>query len=321
VEGREPEGASRTSERWSQSLSARFERECHELGQLSAQAKLRLDLKGPDVYRQAFDAYRGPTSRKPYFERKWLSLRLSAIKRGMVVDSSVTPSFLASITGWLCPVTLQMFCRDARSPDNPSVDRLANEFTYVAGNICVLSRRANRAKGERCFEDVLRLAKAEQHCDGLTPQEWSRLASLMYGAWARQRQDDPYLVPLAALPPPNVFITTSQLTQSLLTYYYSSPERHAEGTALFLRITQAAGCGASLFDELREKLTAGLAVEQYAGDAWLRPDVFRALTVWFDACRPSLVPLMERLADRRTAQVADPVATLEWPTAKSRQGR
>ncbi len=282
---------------------------------------MRLDPRGSDAYRRAHEAYRGPTSRKPYFERKWLSLRLSAVKRGMVVDDSVTPRFLASITGWTCPVTLQMFSRDARSPDNPSVDRLANEFTYVAGNICVLSQRANRAKGERCFEEVLRLARAEHDGDGLAPREWSRLASLMYGAWARQRNADPYMVPLAALPPPNVFITISQLTQSLLTYYYSSPARFAEGTTLFLRVTQAAGCSASVFNELRERLTAGFAVEQHAGDVWLRPDVFGALSVWFDACRLSIVPLMECLADRRTAQVADPVATLEWPTAKALQGR
>ena len=40
-----------------------------------------------------------------YNGRKLLSLRLSAIKRAMVVDASVTPAFLERITGERCPVT------------------------------------------------------------------------------------------------------------------------------------------------------------------------------------------------------------------------
>jgi hypothetical protein len=306
-------GDGQTSGHEQQDSSEAFKRECVELGQLSAASRLRLDAKGPEAYREAHLTYRGPKSRKPYFERKWLSLRLSAIKRGMLVDGSVTPQFLAQTTGWLCPVTLQMFSRDDRSPDNPSVDRLSNEFTYVAGNICVLSRRANRAKGERSFEEVLRLAQTKQPSDGLSPQEWSRLASLMYGVWARQKRHDPYLIPLAALPAPHIFITVSQLAQSLLTHYYSAPERHDEGTALFLRVTRAAGCGEQRFSSVREQLTAALSEAEYAGDAWLHSAVFDAFSTWYDACRLLLVPLMERLADARAAQYVDPVATLEWP--------
>jgi hypothetical protein len=138
----------------------------------------------------------------------------------------------------------------------------------------------------------------------------------MYGAWAHQKKDDPYLIPLAALPAPNIFITVSQLTQSLLTHYYSTPDGQAEGTALFLRVTRAAGRDEALFHELREQLTTALADEEYVGDAWLRAAVFDAFCRWYDACRTSLVPLMERLGAAHTAKFEDPVATLEWPATQ-----
>lgn len=103
-----------------------------------------------------------------YFERKWLSLRLSAVKRGMVVHATVTPAFLGRVVPARCPVTLEPFDIDGKSPRNPSIDRLVNEVTYLAGNVCALSLRANRAKGERSFEEVARvaLASSDQHGPG-----------------------------------------------------------------------------------------------------------------------------------------------------------
>ena len=163
-----------------------FEQECRALGEACAAARMRLDERTPDAFKQAFRGYQGakaPTA--DYFERKCLSLRLSAVKRGMVVDATVTPAFLARVVPARCPVTLEPFDIDGKSPGNPSIDRLVNEVTYLAGNVCALSLRANRSKGERTFEEVAHIAQAGLDQHGLESVEWMRLASLMYGAWGQ----------------------------------------------------------------------------------------------------------------------------------------
>ena len=84
-----------------------FEQECEAVGRASAAAKLRLDEAAPETYQRAYRKYKGPVARQDYFVRKCLGLRLNAIKRGMVVDPSVTPDHLRYITDGICPVTLE----------------------------------------------------------------------------------------------------------------------------------------------------------------------------------------------------------------------
>lgn len=287
--------------------------ECTSLGLACAQARMRLDDRGPESYQAAFGAYRGPKKFPAYFARKWLSLRLSAVKRGMVVDQTVTPDFLARITDGRCPVTLDAFDIQGKSPHNPSVDRLVNEVTYVAGNICVLSMRANRAKDDKTFEDVAALAQAGAPADGLEPLEWMRLASLMYGAWATFRQCDPYLLPLAAMPGPRMFMSTSQVVQLLLTRQCQVGANQAESTSLWLEVTREGGGVAPQFLELQTALSETLTEEDYPGNAWLHARVFDAFEAWFNGCRRAVIPFVEGLLQGQQDRRADPVARLLWP--------
>lgn len=292
-----------------------FVDECKALGQACAQARMRLDERGPGPYQAGFRSYDGPKKFPSYFARKCLSLRLSAVKRGMLVDPTVTPEFLELITNGRCPVTLEELDIQGKSPQNPSVDRLVNEVTYLAGNICVLSMRANRAKGEKTFEEVAALAQAGEPSGGLEPLEWMRLASLMYGAWARAiKQGDPHLLPLAAIPGRGMFMSTSQVVQLLLTRFCQAGAGQTEALARWLELTQEGGGHVSQFQELQAALYEALAEEDYPGDAWLHAEVFNAFVGWFNACHRAVIPFIERLLHEQQERRADPVARLLWPT-------
>jgi len=297
-----------------------FEAECKSLGRACAQARMRLDDRGPDLYREAFASYQGPRTFPAYFARKWLSMRLSAVKRSMLVDPTVTPAFLERVTDGRCPVTLEDLDINGRSKQNPSVDRLVNEVTYLAGNVCVLSMRANRAKGDRNFEEVVALAQAGEPSGGLNPVEWMRLASLMYGAWARAyKQADPYLLPLAAVPGPGMFMSTSQVVQLLLTRHYRPSGPHEAATGRWLEMTRRSGCSEATFATLKDLLAAALAEEDHPGDAWLHGEVFEAFASWYRQCQTVVVPDVEKLLRSQQERKAEPVATLNWPTTSRYQ--
>jgi hypothetical protein len=298
-----------------------FERECLELGRASAAAKLRLDVRGPEPYRKAFESYRGPKAIPSYFERKRLSLRLSAVKRAMVVDPTITAEFLARITDGRCPVTHEVLDIEGRSPNNPSVDRLVNEVTYIAGNICVLCIRANRAKAELTFEQVAEIAQSGEPSSGLEPVEWMRLASLMYGAWARaQKRADPYLLPLAAIPGRGLFMSTSQVVQMLLTRHATAGSDEAAVLERWLGLTEEGGGTEQHFLDFFAALRAALAEERHPGNAWLHGHVFEGFVHWYSECRGAVAPAVESLLQAYQSRVNDPVAVLDWPTGSRYQG-
>jgi len=116
------------------------------------------------------------------FERKWLQLRQSALRRGRVVDESVTPEFIASIDHPICPVTLVEMTHSTRLDTDWSVDRVNNHGAYADGNLVIMSVRANRAKDRKVYWEVARIAEEKCDQDGLTAKEWGRLKCIMLGA-------------------------------------------------------------------------------------------------------------------------------------------
>lgn len=115
------------------------------------------------------------------FERKWLQLRQSAIRRGRVVDESVTPEFIASIDHPICPVTLVEMTHSARQDTDCSVDRVNNEGAYSDGNLVVMSVRANRAKGSKTYQALESILSGQSEDPGLSKEEWARLRCIMHG--------------------------------------------------------------------------------------------------------------------------------------------
>ncbi|MBB1162671.1 hypothetical protein [Aquariibacter albus] len=295
--------------------AAAFNAECIAIGRESAAAGFRIVPKLPTAYQDAFDNYRGPEKKPSYFESKLLSLRLSALRRGMVVDSAVTIEFLQRITVAQCPVQRKRFrLKSGSSERNPSLDRLVNEVTYRAGNICALTQQVNRVKGDLSFDEVLQVAQARKDHAGLMPAEWLRLASLMYGAWARAyKQDDLYLLPLAAIPGPGMFMSTSQAVQLLLTRHFSKGGNASAATGLWLGLTRQSDCKDDLFLEFRVLLAAALSEERYPEDVWQRDAVFGTFARWYLACRDAVDAQVEVALHRHHERLADPAAELDWP--------
>ncbi len=297
----------------SQADTSTLKSEARELGHLLAAARLRLPEGAPQELQESFKEYRGPKGFLPYFERKWLSLRFSALKRGMVVDPSVTPAFLEKVSSSECPVTLEPLSVQGPEVQKPTVDRLVNEVGYRAGNICMLSRRANHAKADYTFEDVLQIAVKAEPFRGLDAAEWARLTSLMYGAWAHAyKKADPYLIPLSAIPGEGMFMSTSQVVQLLLLRHFGVGGPRKKATATWLRMTRASGATDGLFLDLRDALTAALSDAARPADAWTQPQVFDAFVQWYRICQLEVVPELEALLSVRQEKLGDENAFANW---------
>ncbi len=112
--------------------------------------------------------------------RQWLQLRLHAWHRGRAFElGQITPHYLGQIDVPLCPIT-----RKPLRGGEGSIDRVCDQAGYAAGNLAMMSVRANRAKGAlRWDEALVNAARAEAAAGGshggLDAAAWSRLAVLM----------------------------------------------------------------------------------------------------------------------------------------------
>ena len=153
----------------------------HDLYRLT---RLSDGIDWPQNVREGFEharAQRTPRSSADVYKRKWLQLRLSALERGRFVSDGVTPHYLRRIDVPECPVLRIALTRSTLEDSDWSVDRLNNDAAYAPNNLAVMSTRANRAKGDRDFAEVLRLSQLDRPTDGLEPVQWLRLAALMLG--------------------------------------------------------------------------------------------------------------------------------------------
>jgi hypothetical protein len=138
-----------------------------------------------DGYR-AFGSEKNKTSRVPdRYIRKWLQIRYGALRRGKHFAADVTPQYIEQITppSGRCPVTDLPFTYSQDEPTDWSVDRANNARGYVRGNILIISRAANAAKGDRSLDEIRVLASGDRTTDGLTPVEWDRLGQLVEPAF------------------------------------------------------------------------------------------------------------------------------------------
>ena len=121
--------------------------------------------------------------------RKWLQLRLHAWLRGRSVELvQVTPNYLQQIDVSHCPITRVALSRALLSASDASVDRVRNDAGYAAGNLVVMSTRANHAKAACGYRDALRVVEGiEAGAAGATvpaidalrgADEWVRIAVL-----------------------------------------------------------------------------------------------------------------------------------------------
>src|SRR5882724_473504 len=97
--------------------------------------------------------------------RKWLQLRLHAWLRGRSVELvQLTPNYLQQIDVSHCPVTrmaLSSATLDGSGSD-ASVDRVRSDAGYAAGNLAVMSTKANHAKAALGYRQAWQLSQQLQ---------------------------------------------------------------------------------------------------------------------------------------------------------------
>jgi hypothetical protein len=162
--------------------------------------------------------------------RKWLQLRLSAWRRGKPFESTqVTPNFLAQIDVPSCPITRATLTHASGAGSDASVDRVGNHAGYAAGNLAVISTRANQAKADLTCRDALNVVKQLEASgldtlDGLDALQWSRLAVLMSYV-TPVAHDEAACLPLLVLPPNRLrLLNPVQALQAVVTLAFTQPQ-------------------------------------------------------------------------------------------------
>jgi len=116
--------------------------------------------------------------------RKWLQLRLHAWLRGRGVELvQVTPNYLQQIDVSHCPITRAPLSSATMEGSDASIDRVRSDASYAAGNLVVMSTKANHAKAAYGFRDALQFMKQIEAgdlggIDGLSAAQWARVAVL-----------------------------------------------------------------------------------------------------------------------------------------------
>ena len=161
--------------------------------------------------------------------RKWLQLRLGAWMRGKAFElMQVTPGFLERIEVASCPITGRPLTHGAGSDSDASVDRVNNQAGYAAGNLAVMSVRANQAKSDYGWRDCAAFARQVEAgrldaIDGLDARQWARLAALT-SLCTPMGHREAATMPLLVLPPPRLrLLNPVQALQALLTLAFARP--------------------------------------------------------------------------------------------------
>jgi hypothetical protein len=141
------------------------------------------------------------------FVRKWLQLRLHAWLRGRSVElHQVTPNYLAQIDVRHCPITRVELSTATLEATDASIDRVRNDGGYAAGNLAVISRKANHAKAAHGFREALAVVRRLEDTPtvggvgGLTLAQWSRVAVLCSFVETLSHEEA-CAVPMLVLPP------------------------------------------------------------------------------------------------------------------------
>jgi hypothetical protein len=177
--------------------------------------------------------------------RKWLQLRFSAWRRGKPFEGTqVTPNFLAQIDVPVCPITRAVLTQASGAGSDASVDRVGNHAGYAAGNLAVMSTRANQAKAGLGCRDALTLvqqleASGLDTLDGLDALQWSRLAVLMSFV-TPMAHDEAACLPLLVLPPNRLrLLNPVQALQAVATLAFTEAQAVPRLRALMAHLPAA----------------------------------------------------------------------------------
>lgn len=288
-----------------------------------AKFNLRRDASAPQAFLEGYDSWTGRKKKADVFVRKWLYLRLSAIKRQRILTSDVSPQFLREIVSPVCPVSLTPLTTGSDGKTNWSVDRLENSGAYAVGNVVVLSQRVNEAKGELSFQEVSDIATRGETINGLTGVEWMRLISLMYGAWSvNSGTGDKYILPQATEFPRHLFHTTSQVVQLYVLRHITEP-KIADTGEIWRAITHKTHGNTAPFEQLLNAIKQELPDQTYpllikavsaripVPNHWSIKSVTQVLQVPFESCERYFQLVEELIYRHNLAVIEHPVNFVE----------
>ncbi|MAF84041.1 MAG: hypothetical protein CL797_08065 [Chromatiales bacterium] len=131
-----------------------------------------------DGYRTGKRQYPHPKQTNRYI-LKWLQIRRGALCRDKRVDERITPEYLEQIDLDRCPVTLEPLTHSTGRDTDWSIDRCNNLRGYMPGNLVIMSTRANKAKSDLAFAEIVANGKCDEDAEGLSPEEWQRMADVV----------------------------------------------------------------------------------------------------------------------------------------------
>jgi hypothetical protein len=167
------------------------------------------------------------------FTKKWLQLRYHAYLRNRTVSESIDTKLLQAIDISFCRITKKNLTHSTKGPDDWSVERLCNVAGYALGNITIISKEANEARGSMNFEEICAASTSSRATNGLKAHEWMRYKDLVRGPyfWAGHVKGiEPLSTPVAKL----VFCAPSQLLQDIS--FWAIAHKHRERRELSKKI-------------------------------------------------------------------------------------
>lgn len=213
------------------------------------------------------------------YQRKWLQIRLGALRRQRQVAARVTPAMLKQIDVEECPVMRCRLTHGSHAPTDWSIDRLNNDGAYAPHNLAVISTHANLAKANRSYEEIFSLSELTHDTDGLSPLQWLRLAVLMLGpCFATRPQAAPAIPLVAPIPKLTVRLGTQQIQYACTV----NAGRLAGRNQLLKQFSGCCGTEAAQWRlaQFLDVLHQSLKTAMLPWDAWLIPQVMAAFDAW-----------------------------------------
>lgn len=271
--------------------------------------------------------------------RKWLQLRLHAWLRGRSVELfQVTPRYLAQLDVSHCPITRVELSSGTLQDSDASVDRVRNDAGYAAGNLAVMSTRANQAKGAFGFADAMQVVRQLEdrpvlEVGGLGAAAWRRIAVLCSFVETLPH-DDACTLPLLVMPPKRLHLLNpvqalqTVISQQLMRPGWAERSRRFEGVlagkplrrayqaffhALLPRVLEAVPPAVRRAETPEAQRALRWAIE----DAWLNPLVLRR---WTSFARQLDAAGCERLLERINALKLGPTRTAAFSDAQATEG-
>lgn len=271
--------------------------------------------------------------------RRWLHLRLHAWLRGRSVELfQVTPRYLQQIEVRHCPITRVELSVSARDSD-ASIDRVRNDAGYAAGNLAMMSRRANQAKGAHGFGDAMVFVRQLEdrpllEIGGLGAAGWRRIA-ILCSFVEPMAHADACTLPLLVMPPRRLHLFNPvQALQMVISAQLLRPgwSQRSRAFEALLKGTAQRRAYQAFFHALLPRVLEAVppAVRQARGeqdlqqirwaieDAWSHPPVLRCWTTFarmLDApgCEALLAQIDARgLSPLRSATFSDAQAIEGW---------